>query len=189
VRIAINLASQPFRKDRPLAVASAACSILLAGLLGLQLYLIFTSRSTVRETRAEVTRLSGELRSITAEQARLDAVLREPANAVVLQRSYMLNTLVNRKSISWTKIFADLEEVLPRDVRLVQVRLPQIDAQNRVLLDVIVAAQSPGPVIEFLKKLQESSRFGPATVHNSVAPSDNEPLYRYRVSVSYAQRL
>jgi type IV pilus assembly protein PilN len=115
--------------------------------------------------------------------------LRQPVNAVVLERSLLLNTLVERKSVSWTKIFADLEGVMPASVRLVQVRLPQIDSQNQVLLDMVVAAQSPTPVIDFLKRLQESPRFGPATVHNSLSPTDNEPLYRYRVSVNYAQKL
>jgi type IV pilus assembly protein PilN len=54
---------------------------------------------------------------------------------------------------------------------------------------MVIGAQGPGPVIEFLRNLQASPRFGPATVHNSAAPTDNEPLYRYRVSVNYAQKL
>jgi Tfp pilus assembly protein PilN len=189
MRIPVNLASEPFRRDRPLIVVSAICSAILAILLGVLVYFIFSARTMMADTRSEVVRLTREMSSISSEQAKLDAVLRQPENAVVLERSYLLNTLVERKSVSWTKIFADLEGVLPPNVRVVQVRLPQIDSQNQVLLDMVVAAQSPGPVIEFLKKLQESPRFGPATVHNSVAPSDNEPLYRYRVSVNYAQRL
>ena len=62
-------------------------------------------------------------------------------------------------------------------------------ARNQVLLDMVVGSQSPEPVITFLKQLQTSPRFGPATVHNSAPPTDNEPLYRYRVSVNYAQKL
>ena len=118
-----------------------------------------------------------------------DNRLRQPANASILERSLLLNTLVERKSVSWTRIFADLEAVMPPNVRLIQVRLPQIDSRNQVLLDMVVGSQSPEPVITFLKQLQASPRFGPATVHNSAPPTDNEPLYRYRVSVNYAQKL
>ena len=50
---------------------------------------------------------------MTAEQAQLDAVLRKPENAEVLERSVFLNALLVRKGISWTRIFADLEKVLP----------------------------------------------------------------------------
>jgi hypothetical protein len=189
MRIPINLASEPFRRDRPLVVGSAVCSVLLAGLLTALVYLIVAERGRAGDTRAVVARLSNELRNLATEQARLDAVLRQPDNAFVLERSLLLNTLVDRKSVSWTRIFADLEEVLPLNVRVIQVRLPQIDARNQVLLDMVIGAQGPGPVIEFLRNLQASPRFGPATVHNSAAPTDNEPLYRYRVSVNYAQKL
>jgi type IV pilus assembly protein PilN len=189
MRIPVNLSGEPFRRDRPQMVAAGVTSLLLAGLLGALLFWSAADRGRMRETRAEVGRLSTELRATAAEQGKLDATLRQPANAFVLERSLLLNTLVERKSVSWTKIFAALEGVMPGNVRLIQVRLPQIDSQNQVLLDMVVGAQGPAPVIDFLKRLQESPRFGPATVHTSLPPTDTEPLYRYRVSVSYAQKL
>lgn len=189
MRIPINLASDPFRRDRPVLMATGLGAALLAVALCGLLYLIAADRSRLGDTRARVNRLNQELATISAEQARLDATLRQPANASVLERSLLLNTLVERKSVSWTKIFADLEAVLPANVRLIQVRLPQINSRNQVLLDMVVGSQNPEPVITFLKQLQASPRFGPATVHNSAPPTDNEPLYRYRVSVNYAQKL
>ena len=170
-------------------MASALCAVALAALLAVQIFLIVSDRARMRDTRTTVDQMNAQLRSISAEQARYEATLRQPANAVVLERSLLLNTLVERKAVSWTKIFADLEGVMPNNVRLIQVRLPQINSQNEVLLDMVVGAQSPEPVIDFLKRLQESARFGPATVHNSLPPGQNEPLYRYRVSVNYAQKL
>jgi hypothetical protein len=189
VKIPINLASDPFRRDRPMLVAVGVGAALLGVLMCGLVYLIVADRTRLGDTRARVIRLNRELATISSEQARLDATLRQPANASVLERSLLLNTLVERKSVSWTKIFADLEAVMPLNVRLIQVRLPQINSRNEVLLDMVVGSQSPEPVITFLKQLQSSPRFGPATVHNSVPPTDNEPLYRYRVSVNYAQKL
>jgi len=189
MRIPINLASEPFRRDRPMLVAAGVCAVLLAGLLGVLAYLIAADRGRLGDTRAQVDRLNRELTAITTEQAQLDNTLRQPVNASVLERSLLLNTLVERKSVSWARIFADLEEVMPDNVRLIQVRLPQINSRNEVLLDMVVGAQGPEPVIGFLRKLQTSPFFGPAAVHNSVPPSENEPLYRYRVSVNYAQKL
>ena len=189
MKIPVNLASEPFRRDRPILAASGTCAVLLTGLLCVLAFLIWSERSRAAETRVTVDRLSNELRSINAEQARLEGTLRQPANAEVLERSLLLNTLVERKSISWTRIFADLEGVTPFNVKIVQVRLPQINSHNEVTLDMIVAAQEPAPVIEFLKKLESSPLFGPATLHASQPPTQNEPLYRYRVSVDYAQKL
>jgi type IV pilus assembly protein PilN len=133
--------------------------------------------------------LDGQLRTLTAEQAKFNATLRQPVNAEVLQRSLLLNTLIERKSISWTRIFADLERVLPFNVKLISVRLPQINSQNEVLLDVIVGAAQPQNIIGFLKKLEESPLFGAATVSQTQTPNQNEPLHRFRISVNYAQKL
>ena len=189
MRIPINLASEPFRRDRPMLVASGICAVLLCGLLGVLVFLILGERDRAKESREAVDKLQQQLTAINAEQAKLDATLRLPANAEVLQRSVLLNTLVERKSISWTRIFADLDSVMPYNVKLVQVRLPQINSRNEVTLDMVVAAQEPAQVFEFLRRLQASPLFGPMTVHTSQPPSQNQPLYQYRVSVDYAQSL
>ena len=84
MRIPINLSTEPFRRDRPILVASIACAIALALTLGAQLYLIVAERGRVKDTRASVAQLTTELKSITNEQAQLDATLRQPGNAEVL---------------------------------------------------------------------------------------------------------
>lgn len=189
MRVPINLSSEPFRHDRPMLVGSTVLALVLAALLGSLIYLTVSERARVKDTRAAVDRLDAQLRSINAEQAKLEQTLRQPANADVLELSLLLNTLVERKSISWTRIFSDLEGVMPHNVRLVQVRLPQINSRNEVSLDMTVGSQDPLPVIDLLKRLQESSLFGPVTMHSFVPPSQNQPLYLYRVSVDYAQKL
>jgi len=189
MRIPINLSSQPFRRDRPILVASGLLAAILTGLLCVLVFLIISGRSRAKESRVEVERLNAKLRAIAAEQNKYDAFLRQPANAEVLQQSLLLNTLIERKSISWTRIFSDLEKVMPYDVRLISVRLPAINSRNEVMLDMVVGAKEPGPVIGFFKKLEESPLFGPIEGHSSLPPSQNEPLYRIRVTVNYAQKL
>ena len=189
MRIHVNLATEPFRRDRAMLMASSACAAVLVALLGVLVFLIVSERSRQTETRAGVAKLNADLRKISDEQTRLDATLRQPMNAEVLERSLLLNTLVQRKSISWTKLFSDIEGVLPNNVRLIQVRLPQVNTRNEVTLDMEVGAQNPEQVIEFLKRLQESPLFGPTNLSRSSPPTQNEPLWRYRVMVSYAQKL
>ncbi|HWZ34491.1 MAG TPA: hypothetical protein VNX18_24300 [Bryobacteraceae bacterium] len=189
MRVPINLSSEPFRRDRPILVLFGAAGVALAASLCVLILLIVSERARAKENRVAVDRLNSQMRSIAAEQAKYDALLRQPANAEVLERSLLLNTLVERKSVSWIKIFSDLESVMPYNVKLIQVRLPAINSHNEVLLDMVVGAASPEPVIGFLRKLEESPRFGPVEGHSSLPPSNNEPLYRYRVTVNYAQKL
>jgi hypothetical protein len=189
MRIPINLATEPFRRDRPMLVASGACAVALAAMLGLLVFLILSSRSRARENREGVAQLNAQLSAATVEQMQMEQVLRQPANAEVFQRSLLLNALVERKSISWMRIFADLESVMPYNVRLIQVRLPQISSRQEVSLDMTVGAQDYLPVIEFEQRLAASPLFGPVVAHDSEPPSQTQPLYTYRLSVDYAQKL
>ena len=189
IQIPINLASEPFRRDRQVLVASAALVVLLSVLLGWQLITINSKRHQSADIQVRINRLSGQLRTISNEQTQLNATLRKPENAEVLERSVFLNTLIDRKGISWTRIFADLEKVMPPTVRLVSVRLPEIDSQNEVQQDMLVGAKEVLPLIELVKRLEASPQFGPTNVQTSQPPSQTDPLYRYHVTVSYAQKL
>ncbi len=184
-RIQVNLASEPFRRDRPILVASGIVAVLMVASLAFLISLsVFESRE-VAETKAALAAIDKQLLALSQEQAKISSALRQPENSEVLDRNLFLNMLIDRKSVSWTKIFSDLESVVPHDVRLVQVRLsPQSST-----LDMVVAAQSSQPVIEFLLKVEKSPLFGPTTVQAMLPPSQSEPLYRYRVSVKYEQKI
>lgn len=189
MKIPINMASEPFRRDRPVVVGSIAACVVLGLLFIFLITSIVSGRGRAKVTRETIAHLSQQLTVLTREQAKLDGTLRRPENAEVLERSVMLNALIERKSISWTRTFADLEKVLPHNVRLMNIRLPQVNSSNQVILDMVVGAQSTDPLQEFLKKLEGSPLFGPASVSTYLPPSQNEPLFRYRVSVNYAQKL
>ena len=189
LRVPINLASEPFRRDRPLMVGSAALAILLALLLIYQVIAIVSERHRAADIRIAIDRQSERLQVIGAQQAKLNATLRRPENAEVLERSLFLNTLIERKAISWTKIFADLEKVMPYNVRLVSVRLPEVDSNNQVLLDMVVGAKDVPPILNLLKSLEASPQFGPTSVQSSSPPSQTDPFFRYHVMVTYAQKL
>jgi Tfp pilus assembly protein PilN len=188
MRIPINLASQPFRRDRAVLVASGALGALLIVLLVFLLSLDRLENGQVAQTRQEIARLQARMRTLSAQQARQDAILRRPENAEVLERSLFLNALLYRKGVSWTRIFADLEKVVPYNVRIMAIR-PSISGQNQVSLDMTVGTDTPVAVIELLKNLESSPSFGAVYSHSLVPPTQTEKLYRCSVSVNYVQKL
>jgi len=189
VKIPINLATEPFRRVRAVVVAAAALSAALVLTLAFQLFLIASKHSQASSSRVLLDRLNRQLRSVSLEQQKLDGIMRQPANAEVLDRSVFLNYLIEHKAISWTKLFADLETVMPKEVRLMSVRLPQIDAQNHVMVDMTVASKDSLPILEFIKHLESSKQFSDTQLISTQPPSTNEPFIRSRMSVSYAQTL
>jgi len=188
VRYPINLASEPFRRDRAMIVASSVLAGMLVLTLGLLIALIVNERHQKRDVLEATAQAEAQLAKIATEQASIEAAMRKPENADVLERSAFLNTLIARKGVSWTKLFADLESVMPHNVRLVAIR-PQTDPQNNIQLDMTVGSQTMEPVVDLLKRMEASGIFSVPSVANCLPPSQSEPLSRCRVSVNYAQKL
>jgi len=190
----INLASQPFRRERAENAALASFGAALTCLLLVLVSLILHGRSQASDVRKDIAAHNRILRQLQREQNQFSSVLRKPENEDVFSRSVFVNELIARRGVSWTYVFHDLATVLPANMRLLAIRLPQVPEEdvsgaNRVQLDMFVGSEKPEAVISLLKKLQESPLFGSAAVLNQTPPTQNDPLYKYRVTVSYAQKL
>jgi hypothetical protein len=188
MKIPINLASQPFRRDRAMLVASAIVAILLAVSLSVLITLANADNVQLADVRKDVAELRKQIAATSKQQAELEAVIRKPENAQVLELSVFLNTLLSRKGISWTRILADLEKTMPPNVKVLNIQ-PYVTGRNQMTLSLQVGSESPEPVIQFYKALESSDLFGGVTQNVYQPPSQAEPLYRYRFTVSYAQKL
>jgi hypothetical protein len=188
MKIPINLASQPFRRDRALLVASLAVGILLVASLAALIALANADSTQLADVRKDVNQLRAQIAAAGKQQADFEAVIHKPENAQVLELSVFLNTLLSRKGISWTRILADLEKTMPANVKVLNIQ-PYVTGRNQVILGLQVGSEGPEPVIMFYKALEGSDLFGGVTQNIYQPPSQAEPLYRYRFTVNYAQKL
>jgi len=188
MKIPINLASNPFRRDRAMVVASLAVCALLVGTLGMLANLARQDSRQIADVQREVKSLHRQIDELNAQQAKLDAVVKKPENASVLERSVFINTLLRRKGISWNRIFTDLEKTIPYNVKILRVH-PTVDNNGRVMLDMVVAAASPLEVVQMFHAFAESPLFGVAEGKSSQPPTQAEPLFRETLVVPYAQKL
>ncbi len=140
------------------------------------------------QTQAQLNRANRDLTRIRTEQNRLDAQARRPEYAVVFDRNTLINQLIRRKSISWTRIFADLGTVLPPNVRITGIR-PQVNNLDQLSLDMTVEADAAPQIIAFVGKLEASPVFGALELSTITPPNQNDPFVHYRISVNYAQKL
>jgi len=191
---AINLASQPFRRERAQNVALGLICLLLmcSFLVGLSLF--FSGRRHADDIRRKIGKEEAQLRTLRRDEGGFASFLAKPDNADVFSRNVFLNELIARRAVSWTVVFRDLEKPLPANMRLEGLRLPQVSGPeptgtNRVLLDMVVGTAQPETFIELMKRLQESPLFGAAQVLGQQPPTQNDPLFKFRVTVAYAQKL
>ena len=192
--ISINLSSDPFRRERALnAVYLLLCVVLLFSLLVITGFILH-ARAQASVVRADIQQEQSTLAALQQEQSRYARVLGRPTNADVFARNVFLNELIARRAVSWTRVFEDLQTVMPPDMQLEAIRLPQVPSQekggvNRVQLDMNVGSHKPETIIALLKQLEGSPLFGSASVVSQTPPTQNDPLFKYRVSVAYAQKL
>jgi hypothetical protein len=191
---AINLSSTPFRRERAERIALAG----ICGLLTIS-FVVITSLFIQNQVQAAglrktIASQTAALIQLQTEQSSYSKVLSLPRNADVFSWSVLLNQVIARRGLSWTRIFEDLSTVMPNNMRLIGIRLPQLASEdakgtNRVQLDMVVATQQPSTIVDLLNGLQKSSLFGPATVVSQVSPTQNDPESKFRVLVAYAQTL
>jgi len=188
MRVSLNLARKPFGRNRMFYALSGAAGLVLVTTAVVMAVLFVRSFSRSPELTRESDAYRRQLSDLARKQNELETVLRRPENAPVLHRSVFLNQLLYRKAVSWTRTFADLEKVMPPRVRLVAVR-PWLDADNRINLEMHVGAESREAFVEFLKGIEDSELFESPEVQSDSPPTENQPLYRYRMRVVYDQKL
>jgi len=158
MRAPINLATKPFVNVRPFVVATA---FLGGGALVLTLLLLVVGVNTWRERSTTLGRLRGlesERARLIATQQRLETELRAPTTQQLLERTRFLNQLIRQKGLSWTELFFDLQQRLPRQVRILSLS-PSLREDGNVLVELRVGGASAAAVIEFLQALEEGEKF------------------------------
>jgi Tfp pilus assembly protein PilN len=188
MKIAINLASQPFRRDRAMIVASSVVCLLLLVSMGVLIHLANEDNKQLGDVRHEVAMLKKQVQAVNDQQAKLNAVIHQPLNETVLERSVFINSLLLRKGISWNQIFTDLEKTVPYNVKLTRIR-PSVDDQGRLSLDMILASDTAPNMLGALKAFADNPLFGPVDPKGEIPPTQTEPLFRFALVVPYAQKL
>ncbi len=188
MKIPINLASEPFRRDRAMLVASFSVCAFLVVSLGLLIYIAVQDSGQLKVLRHNIAQVNTRVRAATAEQTRLETILHKPENSSTLERTLFINDLIYHKGISWSLLLADLEETIPTNVKVLQLH-PMVNNLNQVQLDMMVGSESPDALVAVLKALETSPKFGEVLDLAQQYPTQAEPLNRMRITVNYAHKL
>ena len=119
----LNIATQPFRRERAqMTGVLLACGLLIVSMM-LMGALIWHSRAAVADLQTRIADDSNKLHALQTQQGHFGAILAKPDNTEVFSNSVFLNQLIARRGLSWSRIFIDLEGILPSTIRLLAIRL------------------------------------------------------------------
>jgi Tfp pilus assembly protein PilN len=158
VKTHFNLASSPLENNRRFVAGAATVGIIaVAALLFLSVHAV-RARRTNGAVRTDISRLEDQIQASQREQGRLRVKLKDPKTVEVMNRAQFLNSLIEQRTFPWTKMFADLEQILPAGVRVVSIS-PQMDKTGRVKVMLVVSAVNDEQKMKFVRSMVASPAF------------------------------
>jgi type IV pilus assembly protein PilN len=176
MRININLASNPYEAARNYA---RRMSILLGALVLVTVVLlgyILHQRSVTRDVDQQIAQAQQEIASLDAEKVKAQAILNQPQNRDVADQSAFLNNLFARKALSWTRVFTEMEKMMPPNIHVVSMK-PEFNRDNQLVLHVVVVTSAREKAVELVRRMEKSPHFRSAQVEaeNAVGEGSGGP--------------
>ncbi len=188
MRLDINLASRPYEDAKEFwrrwGIGLALVGIMTVSLLGLTSW----KWHKAAKDRHELSSLERQVAALDAKLARSQQVLDRPENRTLREQSTYLNNLFQQKAFSWTKVFEDLERIMPPKLHIVSIK-PEINSDNQLVIKMSVAGESRDRALDLLRKMEDSQHFHQthigteSSARNSQDPSDS---VQFEISALYS---
>ncbi len=176
MRLNINLATKPYQDVRRFLLQWGGLVLLLAVCT---VALLWTAASTWRRSRdvnARIAAVKAEIAVLDRQHNLAVAELGLPRNKSVVEDSKFLNGLIVRKSFSWTRVFMQMERIMPPKLHVVSIS-PQLQSNtNTMEVHMEVAGTSREAAVELVRRLEKSPSFRDARITEERTVNDkNSP--------------
>jgi|ERR1022692_2928345 hypothetical protein len=172
MRLDINLATRPYEDAREFWTRWGLGVGLLAIVTLFLLGVTVNDWIKAGRDRQEIARIEKQIADREAERAQAQGVLDQAGNRSTRDQSQFLNGLIQRKSFSWTRVFEDLEQVMPSNLHVVALR-PELNEQNQMQLEMKVAGESRAAAVELVHRMEGSKHFQGAQLLQENQAGDN----------------
>ena len=183
----LNLASRPFsNRIVPWALTVVILFVSLLGLL-IVVQLTTTTRREANKVQAQITQLKQR------EQALLEAAKTVQQSFTPEQQQALpaAHELVDRKSFSWSRLLADLESVLPANVKVSRIAVRDVTragGQTVAQLDLAVFATDPSTISQMMTDWQQEGVFLAELRVQNLQKGRGEKGTEYELAVTYRAR-
>jgi type IV pilus assembly protein PilN len=158
MRVDINLATRPYEDSSSLLLRWGGALAVLSLFTMVLLYMVLAGWVAARKDRSLIAQREQQIAARDQEKAKAEAILNLPENRSTRDRSQFLNDLFRRKAFSWTRVFEDLERVMPARLHLVSIQ-PATSTDNQLEFKLVVAGESRERALELVRKMESSQRF------------------------------
>lgn len=158
MRLDINLATRPYEDAREFwarwGIGVGALGVVTLVLLTLAIH----GWVKAGRDRQTIRHLEQQIADRDRERAQAQAFLEMDINRATRDQSQFLNGLIQRKAFSWTRVFEDLELVMPPSLHVVSLK-PELNEQNQLELEMKVATDNRAGAVELVHRMEGSKHF------------------------------
>ncbi len=180
-----NLASAPFLNTRPVWVLGGALLVTAVALTVISVSEFLLKREEEEGLRQRLTVLQQRREVVAQAVGELNRTLAVVPWKQLQGDTAALGQIAGKRSWAWTTMLADVERVLPWDVRLVSIS-PSVDDKGRVRLALVGVAAGRDSWLKLLTRLFNDPSFAEPVPALEEAPSATNPGgYRFQLAVRY----
>jgi type IV pilus assembly protein PilN len=174
MRVDINLATRPYEDSGPLWLRWGGALAALGIFTLILLYGALSGWAAARKDHLLIEQREQQIAARDLQKAKAEETLNLPANRGTRDRAEFLNDLFLRKAFSWTKVFEDLERVMPPRLHVVSIH-PDKAADNQLKIKLVVAGESRDRALELVRKMEGSQRFQQTQIEQESTQAGQTP--------------
>jgi len=184
MRIDINLATRPYEDSRQFWTYWGTGLGLLALATVLLMFMAVTGYVRAGHDRQQLAKLQSQIAAYDREKAEAEAVLNQPQNRDLRDQSQFLNQLFERKSFSWTRVFEDLEQVMPAHLHVISIQ--PVPADNNVEIKLVVGGDSQVQALDLVRKMESSKHFKQTRINRELQQEQTPTSDRVQFEIEAA---
>jgi len=169
-----NLSTRPFYNLRAVRVLLGALAALAVGLTLFNAFEILRLQGQSRDSRETIAQNDANARALRDKAAVVRRAIDRVKLGAVQAAATEANSLIDRRTFSWTELLNLFQSTLPPDVRIAGV-VPQIDNDGRRLVQVSVYSRRAEDLSEFIDALEKTGAFS-GVLSRSDSPEESGVL-------------
>lgn len=182
MKFTVNLARRPAENLRRAWVVWGSMLAVLSAILFVLATGAIVGAWNNRRVHRQVSEVEHRMAPLRNREQILDRQFQDPGVRAALSRSQYLNGLIDRKTVSWTRLFERLEKLMPNDLQLISIRPEQKAGSSGI--DMIVGSTSLQPAIDFVSRLESAPDFSSAqVVREGRKTGSDQPETQVRVEI------
>jgi hypothetical protein len=133
----------------------------------------------------QISKVRDDIARCDQERAKAQEVLDRSENRTTRDQSKFINTLIRRKSFSWTQVFSDLEQMMPHELHVTAIH-PEVTKDNQLEVKLSVAGKTRDRALQLVHHMEQSPRFfQPVVTDEQFQQNQNGDNVHFEITSGY----